>query len=155
MTIGPEPRIRMRWMSVRLGIPGTNLGPLGRGNVSRRRHGSAEDTGGGSRTRRRFDESSARRVDGRYRNRTRGAAGAPVEPGDDIPALAGLAVHAYTDGASLGNPGPAGAGVVLLFREHRKEASIYLGVTTNNVAELTAVLEALKLVKRRDLPVRV
>ena len=76
-------------------------------------------------------------------------------PGDDIPALAGLAVHAYTDGASLGNPGPAGAGVVLLFREHLKEASIYLGVTTNNVAELTGVLEALRLVKRRDLPVRV
>ncbi len=76
-------------------------------------------------------------------------------PGDDVPALAGLAVHAYTDGASLGNPGPAGAGVVLLFREHRKEASIYLGVTTNNVAELTGVLEALRLVKRRDLPVRV
>ena len=76
-------------------------------------------------------------------------------PGDDVPALAGLAVHAYTDGASLGNPGPAGAGVVLLFREHRKEASIYLGVTTNNVAELTGILEALRLVKRRDLPVRV
>ena len=76
-------------------------------------------------------------------------------PGDDIPALAGLAVHAYTDGASLGNPGPAGAGVVLLFREHRKEAAIYLGVTTNNVAELTAVLEALRLVKRRDVTVRV
>ncbi len=76
-------------------------------------------------------------------------------PGDDVPALAGLAVHAYTDGASLGNPGPSGAGVVLLFREHRKEAAIYLGVTTNNVAELTAVLEALRLVKKRDLPVRV
>lgn len=76
-------------------------------------------------------------------------------PGDDVPALAGLAVHAYTDGASLGNPGPAGAGVVLLFREHRKEASIYLGTTTNNVAELTGILEALRLVRRRDLPVRV
>ena len=76
-------------------------------------------------------------------------------PGDDVPALAGLAVHAYTDGASLGNPGPAGAGVVLLFRERRKEAAIYLGETTNNVAELTAILEALRLVKKRDLPVRV
>lgn len=84
-----------------------------------------------------------------------GADDAAVVPGDDIAALAGLAVHAYTDGASLGNPGPSGAGVVLLFREHRKEASVYLGVTTNNVAELTAVLEALRLVRRRDLPVRV
>jgi len=77
------------------------------------------------------------------------------EPGDDIPALAGLAIHAYTDGASLGNPGPSGAGVVLIFRENRKEVSLYLGDTTNNVAELTAVLEALRRVKRRELPVRV
>ena len=77
------------------------------------------------------------------------------EAGDDIPALAGLAIHAYTDGASLGNPGPSGAGVVLIFRENRKEVSLYLGDTTNNVAELTAVLEALRRVKRRELPVRV
>jgi ribonuclease HI len=75
--------------------------------------------------------------------------------GDDVPALAGLAIHAYTDGASSGNPGPSGIGVVLVFREHRREVSRYLGETTNNVAELTAILEALRLVKRRDLPVRV
>ncbi len=77
------------------------------------------------------------------------------EPGDDVPALAGLAIHAYTDGASSGNPGPSGAGVVLIFREKRKEVSLYLGDTTNNVAELTAVLEALRRIKRRELPVRV
>src|SRR5947207_15605970 len=47
--------------------------------------------------------------------------------GDDIPALAGLAIHAYTDGASSGNPGPAGIGVVLIFREHKREVSRYLG----------------------------
>jgi ribonuclease HI len=76
-------------------------------------------------------------------------------PGDDVPALAGLEVHAWTDGAASGNPGPAGIGVVLIFREHRKEVSRYLGETTNNVAELTAVLVALRLVKRRDLPVRI
>ena len=91
----------------------------------------------------------------------RGAEAEPAEaaddgpPGDDIPALAGLAIHAYTDGASSGNPGPAGIGVVLIFREHKREVSRYLGETTNNVAELTAILEALRLVKRRDLPVRV
>jgi ribonuclease HI len=77
------------------------------------------------------------------------------EPGDDVPALAGLAIHAYTDGASSGNPGPAGSGVVLLFREHRKEISRYLGEATNNVAELTAVLDALRAMHRTDLPVRV
>jgi ribonuclease HI len=74
--------------------------------------------------------------------------------GDDVPALAGLALHAYTDGASSGNPGPAGAGAVLIFREHRKEISRYLGETTNNVAELTAVLVALRAIRRSDLPVR-
>jgi ribonuclease HI len=82
-------------------------------------------------------------------------AGESIDPGDDVPALAGLEVHAWTDGAASGNPGPAGLGVVLLFREHRKEVSRYLGETTNNVAELTALLVALRLVKRRDLPVRV
>ena len=45
--------------------------------------------------------------------------------------------------------------MVLIFRENRKEVSLYLGDTTNNVAELTAVLEALRRVKRRELPVRV
>jgi ribonuclease HI len=76
------------------------------------------------------------------------------EPGDDVPALAGLAVHVYTDGASSGNPGPAGAGAVLLFREHKKELSRYLGETTNNVAELEAVLLGLSAVKNRRIPVR-
>jgi ribonuclease HI len=75
-------------------------------------------------------------------------------PGDDVPALAGRAVHVYTDGASSGNPGPSGAGAVLIFREHRKELSRYLGETTNNVAELEAVLLGLRAVKSRDLPVR-
>lgn len=84
-----------------------------------------------------------------------GPAEAEFVPGDDVPALAGLAIHAYTDGASSGNPGPSGAGAVLIFREHRKEISKYLGETTNNVAELTAVLEVLRAIKQRDLPVRV
>jgi ribonuclease HI len=86
------------------------------------------------------------------------AATAPDEPaaeGDDVLALAGREIHVWTDGAASGNPGPAGAGYVLLFREHRKEASIWLGDTTNNVAELTAVLEALRSLKRHDVPVRV
>ena len=51
--------------------------------------------------------------------------------------------------------GPAGAGAVLLFRDHVKEVSVFLGETTNNVAELTAVRTALQLVRKRDLPVRV
>ena len=73
----------------------------------------------------------------------------------DLLALVGQEIQAWTDGAASGNPGPAGAGVVLLFKEHRKEGSIYLGETTNNVAELTAVREALLWIKQRDFRVRV
>ncbi|HSQ84754.1 MAG TPA: RNase H family protein, partial [Desulfobacterales bacterium] len=44
------------------------------------------------------------------------------------------AVLVYTDGASAGNPGPSGIGVVLRFGKHEKEISRYIGDTTNNVA---------------------
>ncbi|MBI2020425.1 ribonuclease HI family protein [Candidatus Daviesbacteria bacterium] len=56
----------------------------------------------------------------------------------------------YTDGASRGNPGPSSYGFTisdengkLLYEEGR-----YIGKTTNNVAEYTAVLEALKHAKK-------
>lgn len=73
----------------------------------------------------------------------------------DVPALAGRELQVWTDGASSGNPGPSGAGAVLLYRDRRKEVSAYLGDTTNNVAELTAVRTALAHVRKRDVPVRV
>lgn len=47
----------------------------------------------------------------------------------------------------LGNPGPGGWGSILMFKEHKKEISGNMKDTTNNVMELTAVIEALKLVK--------
>ena len=53
------------------------------------------------------------------------------------------AVIAYADGACSGNPGPAGLGVVVIDGPSRVEISEYLGVGTNNIAELTAVLRAL------------
>jgi len=53
--------------------------------------------------------------------------------------------NAYTDGACSGNPGPAGAGVVLVSPDGEKfEGLEYLGDATNNVAELTAILRALE-----------
>jgi ribonuclease HI len=56
---------------------------------------------------------------------------------------------AYTDGACSGNPGPAGAGVVLVSREGKThEGFEYLGEATNNVAELTAILRALEWIPR-------
>lgn len=49
---------------------------------------------------------------------------------------------AYADGACSGNPGPAGLGVVMITPTERLELSEYLGVGTNNIAELTAILRA-------------
>jgi ribonuclease HI len=64
------------------------------------------------------------------------------------------AIHISTDGASSGNPGPAGIGVVLRHRDRVREISAYIGRNTNNVAELEAIRRGLQAVKRRDLPVR-
>jgi len=53
----------------------------------------------------------------------------------------------YTDGASRGNPGEAGAGVVLLDQGGLELAnrSIYLGRCTNNAAEYQALIAGLEL----------
>ena len=53
----------------------------------------------------------------------------------------------YTDGACSGNPGPGGWGALLMFEENKKEISGSNENTTNNIMELTAVIEALKLLK--------
>lgn len=51
-----------------------------------------------------------------------------------------------SDGASRGNPGPAGAGAVLLDDQGRvvREISRYLGPSTNNQAEYSALILALE-----------
>ena len=54
----------------------------------------------------------------------------------------------YTDGACSGNPGPGGWGAILMMGENKKEISGGNKSTTNNIMELTAVIEALKLLKR-------
>jgi len=54
-------------------------------------------------------------------------------------------VIVYTDGACKGNPGPSGIGIVI-YKNGRKETyKKEIGIQTNNIAELTAVKEALKL----------
>ncbi len=54
-------------------------------------------------------------------------------------------LEVYVDGSSLSNPGPAGAGVVI-YRKGRVicQKSVYLGKTTNNVAEYMALILALQ-----------
>jgi len=55
-----------------------------------------------------------------------------------------LKVTAWVDGASRGNPGPAGYGVFMKTeRGDVIEISGFLGTTTNNVAEYSGLLEAL------------
>lgn len=56
-------------------------------------------------------------------------------------------IKIYTDGSSLGNPGPGGYAAILVYRNQRKELSGGFKHTTNNRMELTAVIEALKTVK--------
>ncbi len=56
-------------------------------------------------------------------------------------------VEIYTDGACSGNPGPGGWGAVLVYGQHEKELSGGERNTTNNRMELTAVIEALRMLK--------
>lgn len=56
-------------------------------------------------------------------------------------------VTIYTDGACSGNPGPGGWAAVLLYGDNRKEISGGSKNTTNNIMEITAVIEALKCLK--------
>ena len=56
-------------------------------------------------------------------------------------------VKIYTDGACLGNPGPGGYGVVLLYGGHRKELSGGYRLTTNNRMEITAAIVGLSALK--------
>jgi ribonuclease HI len=55
----------------------------------------------------------------------------------------------YTDGACKGNPGPGGWGAWMRWGDHEKELFGGERNTTNNRMELTAVIEALQLLKRR------
>ena len=54
----------------------------------------------------------------------------------------------YTDGASRGNPGPGGFGVVLLAGPYRREISAGFRKTTNNRMELLAVIMGLEALKK-------
>lgn len=53
----------------------------------------------------------------------------------------------YTDGACSGNPGPGGWGAILMYKDAKKEISGGSKATTNNIMEVTAVIEALKCLK--------
>ena len=56
-------------------------------------------------------------------------------------------IYLYTDGASSGNPGPGGYGVVLKCADVEKELSGGFALTTNNRMELLAVIKGLSAIR--------
>lgn len=56
-------------------------------------------------------------------------------------------VEIFTDGACQGNPGPGGWGAILRYQGVEKEISGGEAETTNNRMELSAAIQALKLLK--------
>jgi len=64
-------------------------------------------------------------------------------------------IKIYTDGASRGNPGKGGYGVVLLWGQHRKELSAGYRLTTNNRMELMAVIAGLEALRKNNLNIAI
>ena len=58
-------------------------------------------------------------------------------------------VNIYTDGSSIGNPGPGGYGIIMVLENnaYKKEVSQGFSLTTNNRMELLAVIVALENIK--------
>ncbi len=79
------------------------------------------------------------------KRRPSGAAKAPARAPSKAPSSGGSAVEIWTDGACSGNPGPMGIGVVVIDGATRREKGEYLGVGTNNIAELTAIARGIDL----------
>jgi len=64
------------------------------------------------------------------------------------PSPCSSAVEIFCDGACSGNPGPGGYGAILRYNGHEKEISGAEAHTTNNRMELSAAIEALKMLTR-------
>jgi ribonuclease HI len=63
----------------------------------------------------------------------------------------------YTDGSAIGNPGPGGYGIVMKMSNSGFEKQFSKGfrLTTNNRMELLAVIDALKKIKNKTLPIEI
>ena len=66
-------------------------------------------------------------------------------------------IQIYTDGSSVGNPGPGGYGVIMEWegKDYVKEFSMGFRLTTNNRMELLAVIIALETLKIQPMEVMV
>ncbi len=63
----------------------------------------------------------------------------------------------YTDGSALGNPGPGGYGIIIKTHDGKLKKTFSKGfkLTTNNRMELMAIIDALKKIKDKKLPVEI
>jgi ribonuclease HI len=95
-------------------------------------------------------EPAPERTDAKPAKPGQGRQAGPAAQTDKLP---GNAIHVWTDGGCIPNPGPAGIGVVILDGDQRVELSEYLGHGTNNIAELTAIVRGLEEVPDRTRPV--
>lgn len=59
-------------------------------------------------------------------------------------------IEIFTDGACTGNPGPGGWCAILRYNNHEKILSGFDNNTTNNKMELTAIIKALEIIKRKS-----
>ena len=62
-------------------------------------------------------------------------------------------IDIYTDGACSGNPGPGAYAAILLYKDKEKVVSGFKEHTTNQEMEILAVLNALKSIKNKDIPI--
>ncbi|HFS67337.1 MAG TPA: ribonuclease HI [Flavobacteriia bacterium] len=71
--------------------------------------------------------------------------------------MAGNKILIYTDGSALGNPGPGGYGIVMKTSDGQLEKTFSKGfrLTTNNRMELLAIIDALKKIKDKTIPIEV
>ncbi len=79
------------------------------------------------------------------KRRANGASKPAAKAPARTPSAGGSAVEIWTDGACSGNPGPMGIGVVVIDGPTRREKGEYLGIGTNNIAELTAIARGIDL----------
>jgi len=68
-----------------------------------------------------------------------------------------MIVEIYTDGSSLGNPGPSGWGALILEEDEYEISEIILSgsekKSTNNRMELNAVIESIKFVTEKEIKI--
>jgi ribonuclease HI len=83
--------------------------------------------------------------------RKKATSSAPVTPASEV--MPPNTIVVYTDGGASPNPGPTGCGVIMMYGGHTLEIWEYLGRSTNNIAELTAILRALENIKNKNMPI--